>query len=230
MKEKKLQIGLFPILMFALLFALSGLATADEKGHPKEGEPTIAKASTDNHTGGNGTGADICSSMENLMAAGKQHSAGTATPHIEEEEGIIAVSMKSGGMKMKPGMKMDKAHQVHGAQNGGVLFMAPNKFHHIEGVYSQECGFQLFLYDEFTKPIMVGEFQGFIKITKEDDDGEEVEMIRFLVPASGHTYLQGPADRNLKGPFDVELYVKFPGQVDPEIFNFRADEHTEFHE
>lgn len=113
--------------------------------------------------------------------------------------------------------EMDGAHMKHETQRGGSFFMAPNKVHHLEGVYSDECGFQLFLFNAFTKPIHVDRFQAFVHVFPESDD--EFDFIRFLSPSSDATVLTTEFGHAVSRPFQIELYVKFPESLEPQLFN-----------
>ena len=121
----------------------------------------------------------------------------------EEKEGM-KMSGKKHDMKMDhkdhDGMKM--AHMDHESKLGGVFFMAPNKMHHLEATYSKECGFQLYLYNAFTRPINVNRFRAFIKVVGEVD-GEEDEFIRFLEPNKTHTTMQNLLDVNLTAAVEI---------------------------
>ena len=143
------------------------------------------------------------------------------------------------GMKMDhkdhDGMKMDHkdhdgmemAHMDHESKLGGVFFMAPNKMHHLEATYSKECGFQLYLYNAFTKPINVNRFLAFLKVTGEID-GEEDKLTLFLEPNKSYTTMQNFLDVNLTGSFEIELHLKFPESEEVELFNFSVDEQGKF--
>ena len=111
---------------------------------------------------------------------------------------------------------MKGAHLDHAARHGGAFFMAPNKINHLEAVYSPECGFQLFLYNAFTKPIQVGGYQAFIKAIPDSED--EAEVIRFLAPNKVRATLEAHIGDSVSRPFKIELYLKFPSAADPELF------------
>jgi len=131
---------------------------------------------------------------------------------------------EKGGMQMAGAMPgMEGAHMEHEAKVGGTFFMAPNKMHHLEATYSKECGFQLYLYNAFTRPINVNRFRAFIKVVGEVD-GEEDEFIRFLEPNKPHTTMQNLLDVNLTASFEIELHLKFPESEEVELFNFSVDE------
>jgi hypothetical protein len=122
-------------------------------------------------------------------------------------------------------MDYKQPHMDHTPKHGGTFFMAPNKKNHIEGAYSKEHGFRLYIYDEFTQPISVIGFQAFIKILQEKE-ADEIGYILFLSPTKDNMIFQSPlieghhSDLNLEGAFEIELYLKFPGKNIPVLFNF----------
>ena len=156
----------------------------------------------------------------------------------EEKEGM-KMSGKKHDMKMEhkdhDSMKMDHkdhdgmkmAHMDHESKLGGVFFMAPNKMHHLEATYSKECGFQLYLYNAFTRPINVNRFLAFLKVTGEID-GEEDELTLFLEPNKSYTTMHNLLDVNLTASFEIELHLKFPESEEVELFNLSVDEHGKF--
>ncbi len=113
--------------------------------------------------------------------------------------------------------EMEGAHMTHDPQHDGSFFMAPNKMHHLEGVYSEGCGFQLFLYNAFTENIHVDRFQAFIHVFPSKDD--ELDIIRFLSPSHDSTVLMTEFGSAVSRPFEIELYVKFPESIEPQLFN-----------
>ena len=169
---------------------------------------------------------------EGMQMSGKM--SGKEMKMTKEKEGMqmsgkmpgkeMKLSEEKGGMQMAGAMPgMEGAHMEHEAKVGGTFFMAPNKMHHLEATYSKECGFQLYLYNAFTRPINVNRFRAFIKVVGEVD-GEEDEFIRFLEPNKPHTTMQNLLDVNLTASFEIELHLKFPESEEVELFNFSVDE------
>ena len=135
------------------------------------------------------------------------------------------------GMKMDEntgeGMNMDQmagmkgAHEIHTGQYGGTFFMAPNKTNHVEGIYSKDCGFRLVLFNAMTQPINVSRFGAFVKYIPTDEDA--FVDYRILSPAHEGSVLQVSSHPEIEGEFDVELYVRFPGNDDLTMFNIRVE-------
>lgn len=213
-------------MVWALAAAPAG-AHSHSKGHGEE-KPGGMKM------GGMKMGG--CERMVNVTSKAEMQMGGAhfkgAMPKKGSMPGMKGMKMDGDGKKMKP-MKMGGdgekmagmggAHSDHDAKGGGVLFMAPNEMHHIEGTFAPKCGFQVFIYNAFTKSIGVSRFRAFIKIIGEVKD-EDVEAIRFLNPNGEKTLLHAELPHGLKQPFEVELYVKFPESEEVEVFNFAVDE------
>ena len=168
-----------------------------------------------------------------LPKKGEENESMSGMKMTEKKEGM-KMSGKMHDMKMDhkdhDGMKMDHmdhdgmkmAHMDHESKLGGVFFMAPNKMHHLEATYSRDCGFQLYLYNAFTRPINVNRFLAFLKVTGEVD-GEEDELTFFLEPNKSQTSLQNDLEANLSSSFEIELHLKFSESEEVELFNFSVD-------
>jgi len=95
-----------------------------------------------------------------------------------------------------------RAHGNHNPQHGGQFFMAPDNWHHIEGVYPSARVFRLFVYDDFGRPLSDGKVKALTArvVTKEVFDPatrKTTELNAFpLKPIPDRPYLEariGPA-------------------------------------
>ena len=184
---------------------------------PKEGEENESMS---------GMKMKMSEEKEGMKMSGKKHD--MKMDH-KDHDGMKMEHKDHDSMKMDhkdhDGMKM--AHMDHESKLGGVFFMAPNKMHHLEATYSKECGFQLYLYNAFTRPINVNRFLAFLKVTGEID-GEEDELTLFLEPNKSYTTMHNLLDVNLTASFEIELHLKFPESEEVKLFNLSVDEHGKF--
>src|SRR5438067_3810299 len=52
-----------------------------------------------------------------------------------------------------------RPHGNHNPQHGGQFFMAPDYWHHVEGVYPRPRVFHLHVYDDYSKPLSVAQLR-----------------------------------------------------------------------
>ena len=98
------------------------------------------------------------------------------------------------------------AHGDHNPRHGGVLFMAPNGYHHLEGTLDEDGRFRLYLYDDFTRPLAVEGFQaraGYAPLEASADGSSlSVELERSIEPVA------------------VVLHLRFPDETEEARFDF----------
>jgi len=100
------------------------------------------------------------------------------------------------------------AHGDHNPKHGGILFMAPNGYNHLEGTLDEEGTFRLYLYNDFTKPIDATPFEARV------DDVE-------LAPAADGEYLSASIGAPATYPSEYVVRLSFPGaEKDEERFDF----------
>jgi hypothetical protein len=116
--------------------------------------------------------------------------------------------------------EMTGAHMIHKPQHKGAFFMAPNKTHHLEAIYSDRCGFQLIFYNAYTESIRADRFRALIKAIPGSE--EEFEVMRFLSLSEDKSLLAATIGDKVSRPFDIELYVEFPESDEPELFNIKV--------
>lgn len=93
-----------------------------------------------------------------------------------------------------------RAHGNHNPQHGGLFFMAPDNWHHLEGTYPEQGVFRLHLYNDYTKPLdpeKVKQATGRV-VTKETFDSatrtaNEIAAFPLTLAASGQ-YLEAKID------------------------------------
>ena len=116
------------------------------------------------------------------------------------------------------------AHGDHNPKHGGILFMAPDGFHHIEGTLDAAGRFRLYIYDDFTKPMAATGFEARVGV-----DENDAEATR-LVPAEGGAFLEAVLPVPERYPVELVAHVGFPGTHESEArfdFIFAGTEQSE---
>ena len=114
------------------------------------------------------------------------------------------------------------AHMDHSPQHGGIVFMAPDSFHHIEGAYPEEGVFRLYVTNNYREPVDVGHWSGRAVLEEKYDEAtdEFIDVIvSDLVPSSDGMFLEA-AVGGLVPPTEVTAKVIFATEVPEERFDF----------
>ena len=126
----------------------------------------------------------------------------------DPQDGSSVPDTCSGSGKPMEMRSVPMAHGDHNPKHGGILFMAPNGFHHLEGTLDPGGEFRLHLYNDFTKPIGADDFEARI--------GDES-----LGLTSDGSYLMAVLPSPSSYPAEVVLHVRFPGAHEDEArFDF----------
>jgi hypothetical protein len=131
--------------------------------------------------------------------------------------------------KCADGSPMEKrytqsTHANHNPRHGGLFFMAPDLWHHLEGAYIDDV-FRVYLYDDYTKPL-APELRGAVAgriVTKETFDPATrttKEITAFpLRPSADGDYLEARIGRT-KFPAEMIAKVRFTKGGDEYRFDF----------
>src|SRR5687767_7046211 len=123
------------------------------------------------------------------------------------------------------GRRTLRAHGNHNPQHGGQFFMAPDNWHHIEGVHPSARVFRLFVYDDYGRPLSDVRMNAIAArvVTKEFFDAatrKTTELSAFpLKPVRNRPYLEARiASATL--PAQMTAKVQFGNQQPEYRFDF----------
>jgi len=144
-----------------------------------------------------------------------------ACPMHPEVSAIASGSCPICNMALEPSTS-SRPHQNHNPQHGGMFFMAPDNWHHLEGTYPEEGVFRVYLYNNFSEPLNVKAFKGraVLKEVFDKDTKRTRELLAYpLLATSDGTYLEahiGSSDL----PREVTAKVRFERNGDFDRFDF----------
>ncbi len=120
------------------------------------------------------------------------------------------------------------AHMDHSPRNGGIVFMAPDSFHHIEGTYPEPGVFRLYATDNYREPVDVSAWSGRAVLEEDYDEAtdEFIEVAAFdLVPSPDGAFLEAVVGE-LDVPAEVTAKVVFVEDFPEERFDFIFAEYS----
>ena len=120
------------------------------------------------------------------------------------------------------------AHMDHSPRNGGIVFMAPDSFHHIEGAYPEPGVFRLYATDNFREAVDVGTWSGRVVLEEDYDEvtDEFIEVTAFdLLPSPDGAFLEAIVGE-LGLPAEITAKVIFVEDFPEERFDFIFAEYS----
>ncbi len=112
-------------------------------------------------------------------------------------------------------------HGDHNPRHGGILFMAPDGVHHLEGAL-EDGAFRLYFYDSFTRPVEPTPFAA--RVVEADDRGAPIGEPVTL--AGGADFLEAPFATDPEGRSAFTAFVRFPET--PETVGVEAEQRFDF--
>ena len=111
-------------------------------------------------------------------------------------------------------------HSSHRPQHNGVFFMAPDGWHHVEGVRVSESEIRIYLYNNFTEPLVEQATASAVFVrTEEKGRSNRSPMSVALQASTDGTYLSGAIPSDYSGDVAAEIRVWFEGRHDAALFN-----------
>lgn len=113
-----------------------------------------------------------------------------------------------------------RPHGDHNARHGGLLFMAVDQWHHLEGVFVAPGTLRVHLYDDMTRPLPPNGVQA--RAVRADANGTptgEAVPLRPGAVVAGAATLEAPFP-GTPLPFNVKVYVSFKPGDREQVFDF----------
>ena len=113
------------------------------------------------------------------------------------------------------------AHMDHTPRHGGKVFMAPDSFHHIEGVYPEPGLFRLHATDNYREPVDVSLWMGraVLEEAYDEESDEFTEVVAFPLLPSPDGYLEAEVG-DLPMPAEVIVKLQIVEDFPEDRFDF----------
>lgn len=128
------------------------------------------------------------------------------------------------GTAMEP-RYVQSTHANHNPRHGGLFFMAPDLWHHLEATYSQDDTFRVYLYDDYTKPLapdLLERVTGRVVMKEAFDPAtrttKELSVAPLTLTANGE-YFEARVGR-VRLPAEMAAKLKFTRDTEEYRFDF----------
>lgn len=121
-------------------------------------------------------------------------------------------------------------HKDRNPKHGGIFFMADDYKHHLEGVLVAPGTFQIYLYDDHTRPPNEREMKIACGSTQIGESGAAPRIS--LTPGNKKEMLEAKLGNRVEFPVEATLRLRLPGMASsakPELFNFKFTKFTDEH-
>ncbi len=115
-----------------------------------------------------------------------------------------------------------RPHQDHNPKHGGIFFMAPDAWHHLEGVYPEDGVFRVHFYDNFSQPLSARAIKGRVVLRESFDSvsRETKELLAYpLLPARDGSFLEARVPSGTL-PLEIAAKIQFSKDGPFERFDF----------
>jgi hypothetical protein len=115
-----------------------------------------------------------------------------------------------------------RPHQDHNPKHGGIFFMAPDAWHHLEGTYPEPGVFRVYFFDNFSQPMSAKAFKGRAVLDEIFDPSTRTtkEQLAYpLLPASNGEYLEAKVGTGAL-PREITAKLQFEREGAFERFDF----------
>ncbi len=115
-----------------------------------------------------------------------------------------------------------RPHQDHNPKHGGMFFMAPDNWHHLEGTYPEGGVFRAYLFNNFSEPMNAKDFKGraVLKEVFDTETKQTRELVAYpLLASADGAYLEAYVGSDTL-PREITAKVQFERNGKFERFDF----------